>query len=104
MGSLHTAQLSTLASVAAGLWGLGAVLYVLLMVVILLRLLVTEIAPEQLTPPFWITMRATAITVLAAARILNLRTHLAIPAETLSGLAFALWAFWWIPLLVVLGI
>ncbi len=53
-------------------------------------------------------MGATAITVLAGARILNLPAALPVTRATagfVEGFSFALWAFgtWWIPLLIVLG-
>jgi tellurite resistance protein TehA-like permease len=54
-------------------------------------------------------MGATAIKVLAGARILGLPGALPAvraAAEFVEGFSFALWAFvgtWWIPLLVVLG-
>ena len=104
--SLHHAQLVALAFVSVALWGFGAVLYLLLMAIITPRLLLGELSPDQLAPPYWITMGATAITVFAAARILDLRTSLPMAAPTLSSIAFALWAFgtWWIPLLVLLGV
>jgi tellurite resistance protein TehA-like permease len=54
-------------------------------------------------------MGATAIIVLAGARILGLPAAPAVVKATagfVEGFSFALWAFgtWWIPLLVVLGI
>ena len=54
-------------------------------------------------------MGATAITVLAGAKILNLPAALPVVRATagfVEGFSYALWAFgtWWIPLLVVLGV
>ena len=54
-------------------------------------------------------MGATAITVLAGARILNLPAALPVTRATagfVEGFSFTLWAFgtWWIPLLLVLGL
>jgi tellurite resistance protein TehA-like permease len=54
-------------------------------------------------------MGATAITVLAGARILGLSPVLPVVRATttvVEGFSFVLWAFgtWWIPLLVVLGL
>jgi tellurite resistance protein TehA-like permease len=56
-----------------------------------------------------ILMGATATTVLAGARILNLPASLPASratAEFVEGSSFALWAFgtWWIPLLIMLGL
>jgi tellurite resistance protein TehA-like permease len=54
-------------------------------------------------------MGATAISVLAGARILSLPAVLPVVQATTSfveGFSYALWAFgtWWIPLLIVLGL
>ncbi|MFZ0214727.1 MAG: tellurite resistance protein permease, partial [Candidatus Dormiibacterota bacterium] len=86
------------------LWGFGAILYVVLMASIVPRLLLAELRPDDSVHPYWITMGATAISVFAGARILALPAHLPIPAPTLAGIAFLLWAFgsWWIPLLIAL--
>jgi tellurite resistance protein TehA-like permease len=101
-------QSGLLAPVAVGLWSVGLVLYLLLVSLILLRWLTVAMTPETLGPPYWILMGATAITVLAGARILNLPGALpAVRATTgfVEGFSFALWAFgtWWIPLLIMLG-
>jgi tellurite resistance protein TehA-like permease len=102
----HPPARPALTLVAVAIWGFGAVLYLLLMAIIMLRLLLGEVAPAGLGPPYWIAMGATAITVFVAARILPLPGPLPIPASTLTGLAFALWSFgtWWIPLLALLGV
>jgi tellurite resistance protein TehA-like permease len=101
-------QSGLLAPVAVGLWGIGLVLYLLLVSLILLHWLTVPMTPQALSPPYWILMGATAITVLAGARILGLPAALAAVKATagfVEGFSFALWAFgtWWIPLLVVLG-
>jgi tellurite resistance protein TehA-like permease len=97
--------------VAVCLWGVGVMLYVILIVIIFLRLLVVEITPAEMVPAYWIAMGATAISVRAAAGILVLHGPPATSMVSelrsfLVGLSFVLWAFgtWWIPLLVVLGI
>jgi hypothetical protein len=59
-----------LAPVAVGLWGIGLVLYLLLISLIFLHWLTVPMTPQTLTPPYWILMGATAIIVLAGARIL----------------------------------
>jgi tellurite resistance protein TehA-like permease/quercetin dioxygenase-like cupin family protein len=97
------------ATAAAGLWSIGLVLYLLLVSLILLRWLSVPMTPESLGPPYWILMGATAITVFAGARILDLPDTLAIIQATraiVEGFSFVLWAFgtWWIPLLIVLGL
>jgi tellurite resistance protein TehA-like permease len=100
-------QAALLAPAAIGLWSVGLVLYLLLVSLILLRWLSVPMTPQTLAPPYWILMGATAITVLAGARITGLPAGLAAvraSAGFVEGFSFALWAFgtWWIPLLVVL--
>jgi tellurite resistance protein TehA-like permease len=102
-------QSRLLAPVAIGLWSIGLVLYLLLSSLILLHWLTEPMTPQTLGPPYWILMGATAIIVLAGARIVRLPAALAAvraAAGFVEGFSFALWAFgtWWIPLLVVLGI
>jgi tellurite resistance protein TehA-like permease len=98
-----------LAPVAVGLWSVGLVLYLLLVSLILLHWLTVPTTPQMLSPPYWILMGATAISVLAGARILGLPAVLPVVravAGFVEGFSFALWAFgtWWVPLLIVLGI
>jgi len=97
--------------VAVCLWGVGVMLYLILIVIIFLRLLLIEVTPAEMGPPYWIAMGATAISVRAAAGILVLHgPHVATLVATLRpflvGLSVVLWAFgtWWIPLLVLFGI
>lgn len=101
------AQSWLLAPVAVGLWSVGLVLYVVLISLIVLRWLTVEVTPDRLGPPYWILMGATAISVLAGAKILSLPRDLPVARATaafVEGCSYALWAFgtWWIPLLVVL--
>ncbi|MGH3419365.1 MAG: tellurite resistance/C4-dicarboxylate transporter family protein, partial [Streptosporangiaceae bacterium] len=101
-------QSGLLAPAAVGLWSVGLVLYLLLVSLILLRWLTVAMTPQTLGPPYWILMGATAITVLAGAKILSLPAALPAVRATASfveGFSFTLWAFgtWWIPLLILLG-
>ncbi len=100
-----------LPAVATTLWGVGVVLYLVLIVIIFLRLMVVEVTPAEMGPAYWIAMGATAISARAAAGILVLHGPRVgvIVSEMhpfLVGLSVVLWAFgtWWIPLLVLLGI
>jgi tellurite resistance protein TehA-like permease len=102
-------QSGLLASVATALWSIGLVLYLLLVSLILLRWLTVAMTPQTLGPPYWILMGATAITVLAGAKILGLPGTLPAVRATagfVEGFSYAMWAFgtWWVPLLVVLGL
>jgi len=95
-----------LAPVAVAFWGIGVVLYLMLAGLLMSRLLDAPVTPHALSPTYWVYMGATAITVLAAAKIVALPAGPPVLAATrpvVSGLAFLLWAFgtWWIPLLLV---
>jgi tellurite resistance protein TehA-like permease len=100
------ARFTALAAVL--LWSVGVVLYLVVATLVLTRLLLLEVRPEDLTPPYWVTMGATAITVLAAAQILAMPPAPAVTATraVVAGLGVVLWAFgtWLIPLLVAFGI
>ncbi len=103
------AQAGWLAPVAVAMWGVGLVLYILLVALILLRWLTVPMTPAVLGPPYWILMGATAITVRAGAQLLALPAGLAVRTATapfVAGFSFVLWSFgtWWIPLLVILGL
>ena len=103
------AQAGLLAPAAVGLWGVGLVLYLLLVSLIVLRWLSVPMTPAALGPPYWILMGATAITVRAGAGLLALPAGLAVRVATgpfVAGFSFVLWSFgtWWIPLLIILGL
>lgn len=96
-------------TVAIALWGIGIVLYLMLATLILHRLLSMPSSPATMTPSYWILTGATAISVLAAARILMLpdgSPALRATAAVVSGVAVVLWAFgsWWVPLLLIFGV
>jgi tellurite resistance protein TehA-like permease len=97
--------------VAVCLWGLGVMLYLILIVIIFMRLLLVEVTPAEMGPAYWIAMGATAISVRAAAGILVLHGPHAEPLVKelrpfVIGLSVVLWSFgtWWIPLLVAFGV
>ena len=101
-------QSELLATAAVGLWGVGLVLYLLLVSSIWQRWLTVVMTPAALSPPYWILMGATGITVLAGSDILTLPATL--PAVSaiagfVKGTCMVFWSSgtWWIPLLVVLG-
>jgi tellurite resistance protein TehA-like permease len=92
-------------------WGVGVVLYLVLVVIIFLRLFLIETTPAELGPAYWILMGATAISVRAAAGIVALRA--AGPTRLLAemrpfvvGFSMVLWSFgsWFIPMLVLFGL
>ena len=102
---------SQLPAVAVSFWGVGVMLYIMLIVAIFLRLLLVEVTEVEMGPAYWIAMGATAITTRAAAGILVLHGPSAGPLVAglrpfVLGFSFVLWAFgtWWIPLLVLFGL
>lgn len=103
------ARAEVLVTLAVVFWSIGVLLYLLVAALVVARLLVAGLTPQVSLPTYWISMGATAISVLAAAKILAVPGPIPVLAatrEVLSGLGFVLWAFgsWWIPLLVVLGV
>lgn len=105
----RTRRSSGLADAAVALWGIGVALYAVLTVLILWRLLTIRSIPETFAATYWILLGATAISVLAGARILQLPPTLPILSATgavVSGTSYLLWAFgtWWIPFLVIFGV
>ncbi|MGH3287058.1 MAG: tellurite resistance/C4-dicarboxylate transporter family protein [Streptosporangiaceae bacterium] len=101
-------QSGLLAPASVGLWSVGLLLYLMVATLILLRWLTVPMTPATLGPPYWILMGATAISVLAGARVLSLPADIPVIRATagfVEGFTFALWAFgtWWIPLLLILG-
>ncbi len=112
VGATHdTALRQSLAEGAVCLWGVGVVLYLVLVVIILLRLMVVEVTPGEMGPAYWIAMGATAISVRAAAGLLALPSRVGgFPVGELhsfvEGASVVLWSFgtWWIPLLVLFGL
>lgn len=84
-----------LALLAVVAWAIGTVCYPLVVFVVAARLLRHEFRPADLTPPYWVAMGATAITVLAGTRIMQLAD-----TSTLTGLrglaagvSLVFWAF-----------
>lgn len=99
---------ATLTPIALALWGVGVIQYLLLAGLLIVGLLDERATPPRLGPSYWIYMGATAITVLAAGRILTLHADPVLTATrpVVSGFAFLLWAFgtWWVLLLIVFTI
>jgi len=98
-----------LAAIAVALWGIGVMLYLMLATLVTLRLLTVPSKPHSFTPSYWIYMGATAITVLAGSRILELAPDgpiITLTSPVVTGLTYILWAFgaWWVPLLVIFGV
>jgi len=91
------------------LWLGGGALYLWIMTLIFLRYTFVHLAPQDLTPPYWINMGAVAISTLAGAMLAEhaaLSPALGEIVPFVKGFSLFFWAIatWWIPMLVVLGI
>ncbi len=87
-------------------WAIGLLQWLLLASVEFLRLLLRRISPRESIAPYWVFMGSAAITILAGARLLELRQveHLILPG-VVQSLSMILWSFaaWLIPFLVALA-
>ncbi len=96
-----------LAVLAIMSWSVGVFLYGATGILVSLRLMLYEFGPEELTPPYWVSMGALAITVLAGARIVEMADApmVAVTRDLIAGLAVVFWAVatWLIPVLVAAG-
>ncbi|HEX6248836.1 MAG TPA: tellurite resistance/C4-dicarboxylate transporter family protein, partial [Nocardioidaceae bacterium] len=96
-----------LALLAVMSWSVGVFLYGAAGILVSLRLMLYPFGPEELTPPYWVSMGALAITVLAGARIVEMADApmVDVTRDLIAGLAVVFWAFatWLIPVLVAAG-
>ncbi len=96
-----------LALLAICCWAVGVFLYVTVGGLVTARLFLYDLRPADLTPPYWVTMGAGAITVVAGARISQMAQAPALlPTRGLiTGVSVLFWAFasWLIPVLVAAG-
>lgn len=96
-----------LAVVAVFSWSVGVFLYVAAGIFVSARMMLYDLRPEDLSPPYWVTMGASAITVLAGARIVEMADAPMVDATRglIAGASVVFWAFatWLIPALVAAG-
>jgi tellurite resistance protein TehA-like permease len=108
LASLRPPLASPLAALAGLLWAVGVVLYLIIATLVLAGLLHFPVQPATLTPAYWVFMGATAISVLAGAKLLGLPGGPLLFAmhPVVAGVSVILWAFgtWLVPLLVGLGV
>jgi len=95
--------------VALVLWLGGGALYLWIVTLIFFRYTFVHMAPEDLTPPYWINMGAVAISTLVGATLIEhtaLSRDVAEIAPFVKGFTLLFWAVatWWIPMLLVLGV
>jgi tellurite resistance protein TehA-like permease len=97
-----------LALLAVFSWAVGVFLYAAAGIFVAARMLVFDLRPQDLTPPYWVAMGATAITVVAGARIVQMADAPMVAATRglVAGTSVVFWAFgtWLIPPLVAAGL
>lgn len=95
--------------VALALWLGGGILYIWVMTLIFLRYMFLRMSLGDLTPPYWISMGAVAISTLAGATLVQQADLSPVISELvlfMKGLTLLFWSVgtWWIPMLIVLGV
>lgn len=97
-----------LAVLAVFAWSIGLALYVAVAILVVYRMLAFPLHPEDFTPPYWVSMGALAITIVAGSRIVEMHSTPMVDAVRglVAGVAVVLWCFatWLIPALVAGGI
>jgi len=98
----------SLALLAVSSWSVGVFLYGAAGIFVALRLLLYPLLPEDLVPQYWVAMGATAITVLAGARIVEMAEAPMVTATRglIAGTSVVFWAFgtWLIPPMIAAGV
>lgn len=98
---------NVLSFVAVFSWALGVFLYAVVGVLLIVRLGQYPFTPADITPPYWVAMGATAITVLAGSRIVDMNDapSVDVTRSLVAGLALLFWGFgtWLIPALLAVG-
>ncbi len=88
---------------------IGCMLYLSIITLIFYRFTFLELKTASLTPPYWISMGAVAITTLAGSLLVLGAERSPVVTELLpfiKGFTLFFWAAgtWWIPLLLLLGV
>lgn len=98
----------SLALLAVFSWSIGVFLYAAGGVFVAARMLTYPLRPADLTPPYWVAMGATAITVVAGARIVQMADApmVTVTRGLIAGASVVFWVFgtWLIPPLVAAGV
>lgn len=105
---VYTDARQYLAILAVFSWSVGVFLYTASAIIVSLRLMLYPLDPEEFDPPYWVSMGAIAITVVAGARIVEMESAPMVDATRglIAGLSVVFWAFatWLIPVLVAAGV
>lgn len=103
-GPLH----HELALLAVFCWSVGVLLYAGVAILVAARLLLYPLRAADMVPAYWIAMGATAITVLAGARIVEMSDAPMVTATRglITGSTVVIWCFgaWMIPILIAAGL
>jgi tellurite resistance protein TehA-like permease len=88
---------------------MGCMLYINIIALVFYRLTFMQLEPASFTPPYWVSMGATAIATQAGATLILHAEESQLLVELipfLKGFTLFFWAAgtWWIPLLIALGI
>src|SRR5690606_20295195 len=90
-----------LAILAVLSWSVGVFLYAASAIIVSMRIMLYPLDPEDLDPPYWVSMGAVAITVVAGAQIADMESAPMVDATRalIAGLSVVFWAFatWLIP-------
>ena len=94
---------------ALSMWLFGGMLYIWMISLIFYRYTFFRFSPSDLSPPYWISMGAMAISTLAGSLLIVNSPEapfLASLLPFLKGFTVFYWATgtWWIPMLLVLGV
>ncbi len=97
-----------LAILAVLSWSVGVFLYAASGMIVTLRIMLYPLDPAEFDPPYWVSMGAVAITVVAGARIVEMDSAPMVDATRglVAGASVVFWAFasWLIPVLVAVGV
>lgn len=97
-----------LAILAIFSWSVGVFLYAASGMIVTLRIMLYPLDPREFDPPYWVSMGAVAITVVAGARIVEMDSAPMVDATRglVAGASVVFWAFatWLIPVLLGVGV
>lgn len=97
-----------LAILAIFSWSVGVFLYAASGMIVTMRIMLYPLDPQEFDPPYWVSMGAVAITVVAGARIVAMDSAPMVDATRglVAGASVVFWAFatWLIPVLVAVGV
>jgi len=99
---------SGLSMTAVFAWSLGVILYLAIAVFVVLRMITYPLDPHEFKPPYWVSMGALAISILAGSHIAQMTSSpiVDLTGELITGIAVVFWcvATWMIPALFGIGI